>query len=87
MSDKLGPLRVFAFDGVTPVVDPSVFVHPSAVLSGDVIVGLGCYVGPNACLLGDFGRVVLKQGVNVQDTCVLHSFPGEEVAVKRKGHY
>ena len=86
MSDKFGPLHVFALDGVTPVVDPSAFVHPSAVLIGDVIVGPGCYVGPNACLRGDFGRVVLEQGVNVQDTCVLHSFPGEEVVIERDGH-
>jgi len=86
MSDKFGTLRVFALDGVIPVVDPSAFVHPSAVLIGDVIVGPGCYVGPNACLRGDFGRIVLEQGVNVQDTCVLHSFPGEEVVVERDGH-
>ena len=86
MSGKFGTLHVFAFEGVTPVVDTSAFVHPSAVLIGDVIVGPGCYVGPNACLRGDFGRVVLEQGVNVQDTCVLHSFPGAEVAVERDGH-
>jgi phenylacetic acid degradation protein len=86
MSDSLGSLRVFAFDGVTPVVDASAFVHPSAVLIGDVIVGSGCYVGPNACLRGDFGQVLLGQGVNVQDTCVLHSFPGAEVVVEQDGH-
>ena len=86
MPDKFGSLRVFALDGVTPVVDPSAFVHPSAVLIGDVVVGPGCYVGPNACLRGDFGRVVLGPGVNVQDTCVLHSFPGEEVVVEQDGH-
>ncbi|MDR0476355.1 MAG: transferase hexapeptide repeat family protein [Desulfobulbaceae bacterium] len=86
MPDQFAALRVFALDGVTPVVDPRAFVHPSAVLIGDVIVGPGCYVGPNACLRGDFGRVVLGQGVNVQDTCVLHSFPGEEVVVEQNGH-
>jgi len=86
MPDKFGALRVFAFDGVIPVVDPSAFVHPSAVLIGDVVVGPGCYVGPNACLRGDFGRIVLEQGVNVQDTCVLHSFPGAGVTVERDGH-
>jgi len=86
MSDKFGSLRVFALDGVTPVVDTSAFVHPSAILIGDVIVGPDCYVGPNACLRGDFGRVILRRGVNVQDTCVLHCFPGAEVVVEQDGH-
>jgi phenylacetic acid degradation protein len=78
--------RVFAIDGIVPVVDPSAFVHPSAVLVGDVIVGPGCYVGPCASLRGDFGRLVLERGVNVQDTCVIHTFPDRDTVVERDGH-
>ena len=55
----------YALDGLVPVVDPSAFVHPDAVLIGDVIVGPGCYVGPCASLRGDFGRLVLQAGVNL----------------------
>ncbi|MFO1220704.1 MAG: transferase hexapeptide repeat family protein [Burkholderiaceae bacterium] len=76
----------YAIDGVRPVVDPSAFVHPSAVLIGDVIVGPGCYVGPHASLRGDFGRVRLGAGANVQDACVLHCFPNGEVIVEDDGH-
>ncbi|OYV02067.1 MAG: phenylacetic acid degradation protein PaaY [Burkholderiales bacterium PBB5] len=76
----------YAIDGVGPVVDPSAYVHPSAVLIGDVIVGAGCYVGPCASLRGDFGRIALHQGANVQDTCVLHSFPNHDVIVEENGH-
>jgi phenylacetic acid degradation protein len=76
----------YAIDGVVPVVDPRAFVHPSAVLIGDVIVGAGCYVGPCASLRGDFGTVVLEAGANVQDCCVLHSFPGVRVTVEADGH-
>ena len=76
----------YAIDGLVPVVDPSAFVHPDAVLVGDVHVGPGCYVGPCASLRGDFGRVVLGAGANVQDGCVLHSFPGREVVVEDNGH-
>jgi phenylacetic acid degradation protein len=43
-----------------PVVDPTAYVHPSAVLIGDVIVGPGCYIGPCASLRGDFGRIVIQ---------------------------
>lgn len=76
----------YAIDGVTPVVHPSAHVHPTAVLIGDVIVGPGCYVGPCACLRGDFGRIVLMEGANVQDTCVIHGFPKSETVVEANGH-
>jgi phenylacetic acid degradation protein len=76
----------YAIDGVTPVVDPSAHVHPSAVLIGDVIVGPGCYVGPCACLRGDFGRIELRAGANLQDTCVVHSFPNRDVVIEENGH-
>ena len=76
----------YALEGVTPVVDPSAFVHPTAVLIGDVIVGPGCFVGPCACLRGDFGRIVLERGANVQDTCVIHGFPKHDTVVEENGH-
>ena len=79
-------LTVWSINGVTPVVDPSAFVHPSAVLIGDVLVGAGCYVGPSACLRGDFGRLELRTGANVQDCCVLHGFPGTDTIVEEDGH-
>lgn len=76
----------YAIDGLVPVIDPSAFVHPSAELIGDVWVGPGCYVGPCASLRGDFGRIVLHEGVNVQDSCVLHGFPGADTVVEADGH-
>ena len=76
----------YSIDGIVPVVDPTAHVHPSAVLIGDVIVGPGCYVGPCASLRGDFGRIELRAGANVQDTCVLHSFPNQDVVVEENGH-
>ena len=79
-------LRVYAIDGIVPVVDPTAFVHPTAVLIGDVIVGAGCYVGPCASLRGDFGRLVLEPGANLQDTCVMHGFPGTDTVVGEDGH-
>jgi phenylacetic acid degradation protein len=79
-------LTVYSIDGVVPVVDPTAFVHPSAVLIGDVIVGPGCYVGPAACLRGDFGHIEIRAGANVQDTCVLHGFPGLGTVVEEDGH-
>ncbi len=82
----MSALRVYAIDGIIPVVDPTAYVHPSAVLIGDVIVGPGCYIGPCACLRGDFGRLILEAGSNLQDTCVMHGFPGTDTLVEENGH-
>jgi phenylacetic acid degradation protein len=73
--------KVYAIDGIVPVVHPSAFVHESAVLVGDVIVGAHAYIGPCACLRGDFGRIVVEEGANIQDTCMLHGFPGKDTVV------
>ncbi|ASJ76824.1 phenylacetic acid degradation protein PaaY [Granulosicoccus antarcticus] len=78
--------RVYEIDGIVPVIDPSAFVHPDAILIGDVIVGPDCYVGPAACLRGDFGRLVLERGANLQDTCVMHGFPNTDTIVEEDGH-
>jgi phenylacetic acid degradation protein len=79
-------VKVYEIDGVRPVVHPTAYVHPSAVLIGDVIVGPRCYVGPLASLRGDFGRLVMEEGANVQDSCVMHGFPGEDTVVGIDGH-
>ena len=73
--------RVYSIDGITPVVDPSAYVHPSAVLIGDVIVAARVYIGPCACLRGDFGRIVVEEGANIQDSCLVHGFPGKDTVV------
>lgn len=79
-------MPVYRLEGFTPVVHPDAHVHETAVLIGDVIVGAGCYIGPNASLRGDFGRIIVEQGANVQDTCVMHTFPNKDCVVERDGH-
>ncbi|MBV8497087.1 MAG: transferase hexapeptide repeat family protein [Gammaproteobacteria bacterium] len=79
-------MAVYSIDGLVPVIDPSAFVHPQAAIIGDVFVGPGCYIGPGASLRGDFGRIVLAAGCNVQDCCVLHSFPGHETRLEDDAH-
>jgi phenylacetic acid degradation protein len=76
----------YEFEGVRPIVDPSAYVHPTATLIGDVMVGPGCLVGPGASLRGDIGRLVMEAGSNVQDNCVVHCFPGKDVVIERDGH-
>ena len=74
-------MPIYQIDGLTPVVPEESFVHPTAVLIGDVILGKGVYVGPNASLRGDFGRIVVKDGANIQDNCVMHGFPEQKMGI------
>ncbi len=76
----------YEIDGIKPVVHPSSFVHPEAVVIGDVLIGPNCYIAPFAALRGDFGRIVLEAGVNIQDSCVLHGFPDTDTLVEEDGH-
>ncbi|QTV79082.1 gamma carbonic anhydrase family protein [Microbacterium sp. NIBRBAC000506063] len=79
-------MPAYEFDGVVPVVDPTAFVHETASLIGDVIVGPGCYIGPFASLRGDFGRILIGEGSNVQDSCVIHAFPGKDAILEPNSH-
>ncbi len=79
-------VKVYSIDGLTPVVHPDAYVHPSAVLIGDVHVGAGVYIGPSASLRGDFGRLVVESGANIQDCCIVHGFPESDTVIEQDGH-
>ncbi|WP_323764002.1 phenylacetic acid degradation protein PaaY [Marinovum sp.] len=74
-------MPVYAFEGCVPVLHPTAFLHPTAVLIGDVQVGARCYIGAGAALRGDFGRITVADHVSVQDSCTLHSAAGSDCVV------
>ncbi|MBM0125275.1 gamma carbonic anhydrase family protein [Pimelobacter simplex] len=76
----------YEIDGVVPVCDPTSYVHPSADVIGDVIIGPGCYIGPSASLRGDFGRIRIEAGSNVQDSCTVHVYPGADCVLGEGSH-
>lgn len=78
--------NIYEIDGVKPVIHSSSFVHPTAVIIGSVQIGKNCYIGPNASIRGDYGTIVLENGVNFQDLCVAHGFPNGETRIKKNGH-
>jgi phenylacetic acid degradation protein len=80
------PMPYYAIDGIRPVVHPDAYVHPTAVIIGDAHVAAGCYVAPGAIMRGDFGRLILEAGSNLQDCCVMHGFPNQETVVEECGH-
>ena len=79
-------MAIYQFLDFIPVVHPTAFVHPQANVTGDVIVGPHCYIGPGAVLRGDWGRIVLEEGVNVQENCTVHMFPKTETRLKKMAH-
>lgn len=79
-------MSYYAFEGLIPVVHPEAYIHPSAVVIGDVIVGAGVYVGPHASLRGDYGRLILEPGSNLQDGCIMHGYCDTDTIVCENGH-
>ena len=77
---------IYEFKGYKPVVDPSAFVHPQAAVTGNVVIGKDVYVGPGAAIRGDWGRIVIGDGCNVQENCTIHMFPGVTVWLKEGAH-
>ncbi|MFC4262841.1 transferase hexapeptide repeat family protein [Ferruginibacter yonginensis] len=77
---------VYAFNNYIPVVHPSSFIHPQAAVTGHVIIGKNCYVGPGAAIRGDWGKIIIEDGCNVQENCTIHMFPGVTVTLHEGAH-
>ena len=79
-------MSCYSFNGFIPVVDPSSYIHDTASVIGDVIIGKDCYVGPGAVIRGDWGRIIIEDGCNVQENCVVHMFPGKHITFESGAH-
>jgi phenylacetic acid degradation protein len=77
---------IYKFKEFIPVVHESSFVHPLAAVTGNVIIGKDCYIGPGAAIRGDWGEIILGDGVNVQENCTVHMFPGKSISLQESAH-
>jgi phenylacetic acid degradation protein len=77
---------VYKFKNYIPVIHESTFIHPQASVTGNVIIGKDCYIGPGAALRGDWGQIIIEDGCNVQENCTIHMFPGVTVLLKEGAH-
>ncbi|HRO09264.1 MAG TPA: transferase hexapeptide repeat family protein [Saprospiraceae bacterium] len=77
---------IYEFNGYRPVIHESAFIHPQAVVTGNVIIGRDVYIGPGAALRGDWGEIIIEDGCNVQENCTLHMFPGKSVILHASAH-
>ncbi len=62
-----------SFDGKTPEINKSAFVHPSAHLRGDVRIGEYSIVWPGASITGDMGTVRIGRCAIIEDNAILHA--------------
>ncbi len=76
----------YQYKSFIPVIHPSAFVHPQAAITGHVIIGKNVYIGPGAALRGDFGKIIVEDGCNIQENCTIHMFPGVTVLLKENAH-
>jgi carbonic anhydrase/acetyltransferase-like protein (isoleucine patch superfamily) len=76
----------YEFNGIKPVVHESSFVHPQAAVTGNVVIGKQVYIGPGCALRGDWGKIIIEDGCNVQENCTVHMFPGVTVVLKASAH-
>lgn len=77
---------IYQFKEFIPVIDSSSFIHPLAAVTGNVEIGKNVYVGPGAAIRGDFGSIIIEDGCNVQENCMLHTFPGATVLLRKNAH-
>lgn len=77
---------IYEFNNYRPVVHETAFVHPQAVVVGNVIIGEKVYIGPCAVVRGDWGEIIIENGCNVQENCTIHMFPGVTVRLKEGAH-
>ena len=77
---------LYEFKGLRPYVHEEAFVHPQANVTGNVEIYENVYIGPGAVVRGDWGKIVIKAGANVQENCVIHMFPGTTVMIEEGAH-
>lgn len=77
---------IYSFNNYIPVVHETSFVHPQACVTGNVIIGKNVYVGPGAAIRGDWGKIIIEDGCNIQENCTVHMFPGVTVVLHQAAH-
>ncbi len=74
-------MTIREFKGKRPQIDPTALIDDDATIIGDVVIGAGSSVWPNAVLRGDSGQIRIGRNVNLQDNAVVHSEKGGKVTV------
>jgi carbonic anhydrase/acetyltransferase-like protein (isoleucine patch superfamily) len=68
-------MPIYALGDRTPSIHDDAFIHPDAVIIGDVRVGANSSVWPSAVLRGDYGTVIVGERTSIQDGAIIHAVP------------
>ncbi len=77
---------IYSYKEYKPVIHESAYIHPLAAVTGNVIIGKDVYIGPGAAIRGDWGKIIIEDGCNVQENCTIHMFPGTTVLLEKGAH-
>ncbi|MBI3502771.1 MAG: transferase hexapeptide repeat family protein [Bacteroidetes bacterium] len=77
---------IYKFKKYIPVIHKSSFVHPLASVTGNVTIGKNVFIGSGSAIRGDFGEIIIEDGCNVQENCIIHMFPGVTVRLQKGAH-
>lgn len=77
---------IYKFRKYSPVIHESSFIHPLASVTGNVTIGKNVFIGSGSAIRGDFGKIIIEEGCNVQENCIIHMFPGVTVRLQKGAH-
>jgi len=75
-------MALYEYEGKRPQIPHDSFVHPNAVLIGDVRLGHECLIAPGVSIRADFGPVIIGDRCSVQDNAVIHVYPGSQTVIE-----
>lgn len=77
-------MPIYEYDGKKPRISPKSFIHPDAVIIGDVTIGDRCFIAPGVIIRADNGPVIIDEGTSIQDNTVIHVDPGATVVIEKE---
>lgn len=74
-------MAIYQFEDRIPTIGKDTYIHPTASVIGDVSIGEGCWIGPGACIRGDYGRIIIGNCTSIEENVVVHARPGEQTTI------
>lgn len=74
-------MAIYEFEGHRPKIATTSFVSETAAVIGQVEIGEHVFIGPGASIRGDWGKIIVGNGVNLQDNCTLHVRPDDRLII------
>jgi carbonic anhydrase/acetyltransferase-like protein (isoleucine patch superfamily) len=77
-------MPIYEYDGKQPTISASSFIHPCAVIIGDVTIGDRCFIAPGVVIRADNGPIIIHDDTSIQDNTVIHVDHGATVIIEKE---